>query len=209
MRVIILLMLTGCSTTPYQLERVNNQLSEQGKIGDASIGINDKNQAIVQVESTAATELKLQQWRNYDLEKEISYNRSQLSRCQTEIADPRLGGDGHVIDVPEADSARTSVTKEEFGTDDNGQLKVVKKEFYVERLKLERQRESTLGITSAAITKRLDTCERELGYVRVKHGLPSKRYQAKGHFESGQWIHERAAENSLDDAFAIQSGKGE
>lgn len=202
-------MLTGCSTTPYQLERVNNQLSEQGKIGDASIGINDKNQAIVQVENTAATELKLQQWRNYDLEKEISYNRSQLSRCQTEIADPRLGGDGHVVDIPEAEVVGASVTREEFGTDDNGQLKVVKKEFYVERLKFERQRESTLGDTSAAINKRLDTCERELGYVRVKHGLPSKRYQAKGHFESGQWIHERAAESSLDDAFAIQSSKGE
>ncbi len=49
-----------------------------------------------------------------------------------------------------------------------------------------------------------ENCERELGYVRVAHGLPAERYNALGYYgPQGNFIVTRPAERNLDDAFRI------
>ena len=203
-RVMLLVVLTGCSSTPHQVKEVDTQLEAVQSLGSAQIGVNNKNQAVIQTETSASMELKLQQWKNNDLEQEIAYNRGQLTRCRTEKADPRLGGDGNVIGLPEDAPSGVNRKGEEFGMN-QGSLKVVSKEFYVERLAAERAKETSLTQEASILRKSLDVCERELGYIRVKHGLPSKRIPGKGHFENGAYVHDRDPEGSLDDAFSAKA----
>ena len=45
-------------------------------------------------------------------------------------------------------------------------------------------------------------CDRTMAAVRVKHGLPAKRYKGEGHFDdNGKWIQTKKHERTLDDAF--------
>ena len=122
------------------------------------------------------------------------------------MADPRLGGNGQVAEIPDVDQMkRTEDLKEQIGITENGQLKVVKREFYQDRLQVERQYEQTMQDMFRMVNKYNQTCQREMGFARVKNGLPAERYQPVGHFDSdGKWVLERKGEQSLDDAFQIR-----
>ena len=202
----LVLALSGCSSNKYEVKQVDTKMDVQGHFDGKSIGLDDKNQAIIQQETSAESELKQQQLKNYDTERKLNYNYAQLTQCRQELADPRLGGNGQMTEIPEIDQMKgTGQIKEDVGLTEQGQLEVVKKEYYIDRLQRERRYGDTMKDMLRLIDKYNHTCQQEMGVARVKVGLPSERYQAVGHFDpDGNWVLERKAEKTLDDAFEIR-----
>jgi hypothetical protein len=95
--------------------------------------------------------------------------------------------------------------KEEIGLDDQGELKVVKKSYFLDRLKIERRYEASLKKTTKFLARQRQECEYDMGVARRKAGLPTERYQGHGFYKDGVWIQVAPHENGLDDAFAIQA----
>ncbi|MFZ9596534.1 MAG: hypothetical protein ACO3A2_10705 [Bdellovibrionia bacterium] len=205
-----LTLILGCSSG---LRKIDTRLDSQaqGSVqGGGVIGLKD-GLAIIQQESTAEDELRVQQWQNWNFETKLNDEYYWLKRCQQERADPRLGGNGKITEIPElARIHLPTEVHEEFGINQQGDLKVVKREDYLKRLETERKALLTLSSTLATVTKFREQCDVELGFQRVKFGLPAKRYQGKTTFTPDGRIKEviQENENSLDDAFRISGGSG-
>jgi hypothetical protein len=88
----------------------------------------------------------------------------------------------------------------------------VKKEYLTDRMDKENRYKESLENLLKVISQHRADCEREMGYVRVQHGLPADRYPALGYYgPQGNFIVTRPAERNLDDAFRIlaeQTRKG-
>jgi len=126
------LAFSSCSSSKYKVKNVDTKMDVKGTIQGSKIGLDEQKQAIIQTETTTEVELQKQQWANYDLEKQLSNSHEQLTRCRTDLADPRLGGSGQVVEIPEIDNMKKPANiKEEIGLDEQGNLKVVKKEYYL------------------------------------------------------------------------------
>jgi hypothetical protein len=203
----ILFVLASCSSSKYKVKDIDTKLDVKANMQGSKIGLDEQKQAIIKTEKSTEAELQKQQWTNYDMEKQLANEHAQLTRCRTELADPRLGGTGQVVEIPEIDNMKKAASiKEEIGLDEQGNLKVVKREYYLDRLDRERKYNETLKSMLQIVAKNKATCDREMGYARAKHGLPSERYKAIGHYDNkGTWIMDSPAENSLDDAFKIQA----
>ena len=200
-------ILSACSSTP---KAVDNQIDVKGSTQNGVIGLKD-GKAIIQEESLADQELRRQQWTNYELERALVDEHYWLKRCRTEIADPRLGGNGELKEIPEIDNMKsTTEVREEFGVVNNGDLKFVKREDYLERIGNERKYEQSLRQLLKLVLKSKADCERQMGYARLKIGLPSARYSGKYTYTEmgaiGETIQEN--ENNLDDAFRIKEKLG-
>ncbi len=87
-------------------------------------------------------------WANNKIEEELSTDYNELKRCREELADERLGGDGKVTDPLEFDDLKTVTdVRESFGRDANGELRVVKRTDFKEKLEAEKAYESKLRDT--------------------------------------------------------------
>ncbi len=203
--VTAVMAICACSSK-YVAKDVESKMDVRGNVDGAEIGLDGKKQIIIQKQATIEAELKQQQFRNYELERKLTASRDELNQCRTELADSRLGGSGKVTEIPDVDQMKTAGdVKEETGITENGELKVVKREFYADRLASERRYEQTMSDMLRTVTKFNQTCQREMGFARVKAGLPSERYQPIGHFApDGKWALERKGEKTLDDAFEIR-----
>ena len=188
-----------------EVKEIDTSLEVKGKTSEGEIGINDDGEAIIQEKTAADDELRRQQWVNNRLEESLATEHYELKRCRDDLADPRLGGDGSVREIPEIDKMKSPENiKEEFGTDEKGELKVVRRQDFKEKLKAEQKYEKTLRDMVKLVASHRAECGRKMGYARVKAGLPAARYEAKGYFQTdGTWVEERKAENTLDDAFEI------
>lgn len=193
---------SGCSSV-QKVAHIKTELEVKSQSSLHMIGIDEKGQAIIQREVDADNKLRDLRWNIYDLEQKIQAGHSDLERCRVELADPRLGGGGNIIDIPEVDTAKdTSSLKEEFGLTENGELKVVQKQLFVDKLSSERKYIAALNNLWGTLSKHKKQCERELGAARVKNGLPSNRYVSRGKFGTeGRYIQSEPAEQNLDDAF--------
>lgn len=201
---LILVLLSGCAS----LKNVDDTIDSKGTTQNGLVGIKN-GKAIIQESTNAADELRTQQWKNNNLEdtlKDMSYG---LKRCREEVADSRLGGSGEITEIPEVDNLKNPTTmKEEFGVAKNGDLKVVKQQDFMEKLKSERQYEVSLLEAMKIIKKNNAECGRKYAKARLAHGLPANRFQGRGVISGGvltSVIEEN--ENSLDDAFRIAASK--
>lgn len=207
----LLIALPACSSN--KIKPVDEPLDVKGKLGDQEIGLNEDNEGIIQDSVAVEDELRALSWKNYDTERKLKQERSDLVQCRTELADPRLGGNRKLETIPELEiSANLSKVQEKIGLTQNGRIKVVKKQFINERIEKEREYRESLEKLVKVIQDNRVECERDLGYVRVAHGLPSQRYNSEGYYgPHGNFIVTRPAERSLDDAFRIlaeQTRKG-
>ena len=202
-----LLVATSCSSTKYVAKKIDTTIDVKGKVDDGYIGLNKKGQAIIQEETEADDELRTQQWENSRLENQLYTDSDRLKRCRNDLSDPRLGGSGSVSPVPSIDDIKSPAElKEEFGIDSEGRLKVVKRSFFVEKLRAERKYARSLKKLIKQVKKHRVECERKMGYARRKQGLPAGRYKAEGHYDArGNWKMTRKGEQTLDDAFEIQA----
>lgn len=196
----------GCSGNKNVVKDVDDKMEVYGQNDGAQIGLDTKKQIIIQKETSAEAELKVQQLNNYDTERRLFDRRAELLQCRQEIADPRLQGNGEVREIPEVDNMKgLPEVREEIGMTSQG-LNVVKREMFLERLDVERRYEKTMLEMISTLKRFSGACQNELRAARVKAGLPATRYSGTGHFDGqGNWVVERHAELTLDDAFHIRA----
>lgn len=215
MRVLILMMVllsancTSCVTDPNRVQKIDTSLEAKGRVDNKTLGIDKDRMIILQEDTSAADALRTQQNVNLQtLTVDLSQPAHSLKRCRTELSDPRLGGNGVIPEMQEIDNMKTPTEiREEIGLDKDGEIKVVKREFFIEKLKLERAYAKSLETSVKTITRHLEECEYKLGQARVKVGLPSKRFIGEVRYvKGGQFVQETPNEGSLDDAFKIQAG---
>jgi hypothetical protein len=204
----VLTVLTGCSTpNQHQVEEVETEIEAKESIGSSQIGLNDEGEVIIQRKTSAGYELESQQFINAALRDDLERFHGTLTQCRRELADPRLGGNGSQIKMPDAQGLKTDVDlREEFGITDAGDLRFVKREFYLERLKAERNYGEAIKRTLALLKQHNAECDIKLRHARVQSGLPAGRITAKGYFlHDGTWVQTQRGEKNLDDAFEIVS----
>ena len=200
-------MMISCTSNEHEVKNIDTTLESTQKTEDGQIGIDKEGDAVMQSKKTAQEELRQQEWVNSRLEDDLENDHHALKTCRNDQADPRLGGNGRPRDIPEIDDMKeTSDVKEQFGLDEKGKMQVVKREYYLDRLKRERKYEKSLRKMIKIVKKNREECQMILGQSRVKSGLPSKKYLAKGYYDDkGKWVETRKAENTLDDAFDIMN----
>lgn len=209
--VCALLLVTGCASK--KLKPVDENLDVKAKMGSKEIGLNDDEEAVIQENVAVEDELRKLTWQNYETERKLKSEREELIRCRTDLADPRLSGNKKLEPIPELEIAKDlSKVQQQLGITQNGRIKVIKKEYLTDRMeKEERYRESLDSLLNVISVQRVN-CDRDLGYMRVQHGLSSERYPAQGYYgPEGNFIVTRPAERNLDDAFKIlaeQTRKG-
>ncbi len=206
--LLSLLALTlSCSSNTEKVKEIDTKLDVRGKVGDSKLGINDDKVAVIQEERQAQDELMIQESVNMRLQDDANHEEGELKECLKYMADPRLGGNGKLPDVPDVSSLKNDESvNEQFGVTEDGKLKVVKKTSFVERLKNARDYEKSLRSITKLLKKQGEECQLKLEIARNKAGLPGKKIQAEGYFNSaGKWIETRRGEKDLNDAFEIQS----
>ncbi len=172
----LVFLMTACSSNKYAVKEVDTKIEQKGSVGGGKVGVDDAGQAIIQTETEADDELRTQIWKNSEFEAKLNSEHQLLKQCRQERADPRLGGSGDVVEIPEIDKMSTATEiKEDLGITKTGSLKVIKREMYIDRLARERKLETSLGNLVSLVRKHRDKCEVDLGHTRVQHGLPSKR----------------------------------
>lgn len=201
--LVLMVALPACSSN--KIKPVDEPIEVKGKMGDQEIGINEDNEGIIQDSVAVEDELRALGWKNYETERKLKRERADLVQCRTELADPRLGGNKKLDRIPELEiSGNLSKVQEKIGLTQNGRIKVVKKQFINERIEKEREYRESLDKLVKVIQENREECERDLGYVRVAHGLPAQRYSAQGYYgPQGNFVMTRPAEKNLDDAFKI------
>lgn len=201
------------SCASKKIDKVDEKLDVKATMGDKEIGLNDDEEAVIQESVAVEDELRKLTWVNYEKERKLKSERDFLIRCRTDLADPRLSGNKKLEPIPELEMSKDlSKVQQKLGITDNGRIKVIKKEFLKDRMEKEEKYTESLDHLTKVIEQHRVDCERDLGYVRVQHGLPSERYPAIGHYgPQGNFIVTRPAERNLDDAFRIlaeQTRKG-
>jgi len=205
--IIMAMFLTGCFSTGYEVKKVETVIDVKGQVGDKKVGLNDKKEIILQEEVDASDELRIQQNVNLKLRDEYDHEAFMLKQCRTDVSDLRLGGSGEIPPIAEVDDMKSPETvREEIGITDSGELKVVRKSYFTDQLKLERKYDSSLRKMKKLIVRHREECEYKMAIARRKSGLPSSRYDGKGYFTGGGiWVQTVPHEQSLDDAFEIQA----
>jgi hypothetical protein len=209
--ILMLAMAAGCASK--KLKPVDETIDVKAKMGDSEIGINEDEDAIIQESTAVEDELRKLTWYNYETERKLKSEREELIRCRTDLADPRLSGNKKLEPIPELEiSEDLSKVQQKLGITKSGRIKVVKKEFLTDRMEKETRYKESIESLLKVLSQHSKDCDRDLGYVRVQHGLPADRYAAEGrHGPRGNFIVTRPAERNLDDAFRIlaeQTRKG-
>ena len=212
MRIFVLLssiafLFFACATNPHKVTEIDSDIDKKGQIGASEIGVNKDGELIIQNSSSVDDEMRQTEWANNKLEDDLKHEHYFLKMCRNDLSDPRLGGNSQVQQIPAVDNLRSpSQMREKFGLNKEGKLKFVKREYYLDRLKQERELIKSLKKTLKTVRQHRESCERRMAAARVKQGLPAKRYKAQGYFTgNGSWVETRKAENSLDDAFQIKA----
>ncbi len=201
-------LFAACSSNPLNKAKdlKEEPIEKKGEYKGATIGVTENRDVVIRKESTAEDELRKLAAEAYDLELQLTSDHDLLTRCREELADPRLGGNGKVVEIPEIETLRPiGEVKEEFGITSEGKLSFVRKELFGDHISGERKYVATLKDQIKHTSKHRKTCEREMRVARVKAGLPAERFTGKGYYKAGKYIQTRRSEQNLDDAFSIQS----
>ncbi|RYZ89826.1 MAG: hypothetical protein EOP04_05740 [Proteobacteria bacterium] len=207
MTLSLVILTSACATNPDKVREIETKLNVKGNVGDSKLGINDKNEAIIQQERQAQDELMIQESVNMRLQDDASHEEGELKECLKYLADKRLGGNGIIPEIPDVSSLKKDdETQEDFGTTEDGSLKVVKKTSFNERLRNARSYEKSLRAMTKVLKKQGEDCQMKLEFARNKAGLPGKKTTAEGYFNAnGKWVETKRGEGNLNDAFEIQA----
>ena len=194
--------LSFCSHDEYVMRRIDTDLHRDSALGREDIGTDRDKRLIIQEELSLKENLEEQQWRNESLETELRSLFTKLEDCHTYLIDPRLGGNSESFDLPKMDLASSRSKREEIGYDHSGKYKVVRKEYYLDRIRDEETKERQIGKMTETLKSTYKRCKARLLEARVRHGLPGEKYQAvTGKDHDGRLVILRRAERNLDDAF--------
>lgn len=209
MKTIIILAamaVNACATNEYKVKTISTALDVKGNVNGQKLGLNSDNEAILQEEVRAQDELRIAENVNFYFEEKIASEAAEIKRCMTDLADPRLGGRGELPAEVDYEMRPFEKVKEEFGLAEDGDLKIVRRSYYADRLKAARQYDISLRKMLKVVKRQHEECMFKLGLARTKSGLPSDRVMAEGYFnKKGIWVETRKGEQSVGDAFEIQA----
>lgn len=192
--IVIMLLMVGC-TTPYQAKELDLELEAKAQVGDAKVGINGKGQVILQEEKSASDELNIQRQANFYMKERLESDHFALQSCVRDLANPKVGGKGDYEFLPELNLKSPAEEKEEFGQDEEGNLKLVKKSFFIEELKSERKYQKSIETMHRLVKRQLEKCENALMLARTNSGLPEKKVGPQGYVTpSGDWVQTKGGE---------------
>jgi len=191
--ICLFVMLTGCVSNPNKVKYVDTNMERKGQADGQMIGINDKQEIIVQNETHADVELQRMEDEILTLNDQIAGLVRRNYMCRKDLADSRLGGSGELPSERDFNvEATLEKYQEEVGLDDNQNLKIVKKSYYLEKRAASKRLVEKLTALKKSLTRQCEACTWEMSEAWRRVGLPSN------------W--DRV--NSLDEAFAMR-GKGE
>lgn len=203
---ILLLGMVGCASN--KIKQLDTEIDVKGQTSNGVVGLQD-NYAVIQEKRSADEELRIQQWRNYQVENELNHEYYMTEWCYNDLADPRLGGKGEVAEAPDMSKLKNAPEiKEELGLEGE-KLVVVKTYSFPEKLKVERDYELAMNAMLKEVKKTRASCERKMGVARLKAGLPAKRNQGKITVTPTGQVKEvlKEHEQNLDDAFRIKKAQ--
>jgi hypothetical protein len=180
---VLAMTVTGCATT--RVASINTEVeSGHGMVQGQLIAVDTDGKAIIQEEVDAQNELRLQIWKNADIRAVLESYYADLEICVRDTQDPRLGWNGTPIQIPDLDRIELQApTTEEFGKTSSGDLKVVRKTVFIERLKSERTLESNLIAFTKIVQKRYKECNRDLRTARINAGYPGVDYHTVNEYD--------------------------
>ena len=203
---ILVLGMVGCASN--KIKQLDTEIDVKGQTSTGVVGLQD-NQAVIQEKHSADEELRLQQWKNYQVENDLNHEYYMTEWCYNDLADPRLGGQGEVAEAPDMSKLKSAPQiKEELGLEGE-KLVVVKTYSFAEKLKVERDYEVAMNNMLKEVKKTRASCERKMGAARIKAGLPAKRQEGKitvtptGQVKAVIKEHEQ----NLDDAFRMKKAQ--
>lgn len=199
--------MVGCAGN--KVREVETKLELTQTVTDGStIGVNEKEVAVIQKKVMASDELNKLIWQNNGNEWKLGHLANEIKNCREDLADERLGGNGAVQALPEMATKTPSEMKEEFGIV-NGSLQFVTTEDLQKRVQAERSYNASLEKTIKVVEDLREDCERKLRIARRKAGLPSERTIGVVQYDSeGRVVKTiKKGETSLDDAFEIKKAK--
>lgn len=209
--IMVALIATGCVTANENKVREieTKNVVVKGSLGNGKVVLNSDDEIVIQEETDADNELRIQEAVNSKIQSDLNQEAHMLKRCRMDLSDERLGGSGKIPELPAVDSMKDAEdVKEELGLNEDGELKVVKRSYFVARLKAARKYERSLRKMLSTVENHREECEYKMGQARVKAGLPAERYEAQGYFiDGGVWVQTRKGEKSLSDAIEIQAEK--
>lgn len=154
-------LLCGCMTgSPNKVQSVETRLEVKGQVGDRKLGINEKNEAIIQEEVLAESELNTQKNVSMFFQEKLDSAVYGLKECLLEKSRKKNGGSGNYPAVPTATELKNlSEIREEFGITEDGSLKVIRKSSFIEELKKERLVTERIRKELANIKDLAEKCE--------------------------------------------------
>lgn len=203
---IAMLFGSGCATTAPKLEAVDNKITVKGNTQEGVMGLDTKGNLVIQKEIEASDALRMQQSVNAFKKERLEREYYDLKLCVRDMSDPRLSGKGFGGKLPSLNVVDNYIEeKEQMGTDEQGNIKIVTRKSFTEQLNSSRKLEKTLDGLYSLVVEQLDDCTRDIAVARNKVGLPGNRYVAEGYFaQNGTWVELRKGERNLSDAFEIQ-----
>jgi len=209
--MVIGMVLTSCATSEHRVKEIEK--SEFKPLGrttdDGRIGLNEKKEVIIQKETTGADELRIQEAVNMHFQSKVESELYSLKTCRKDLADPRLGGRGEISPVQDIDDMKSvDEVREEMGLKD-GELVVVKEQYFEQKMKNARSYFATLQKMLKLTERHKEECEAKMAVARREAGLPGQRIRGEGYFMTGGvWVQTKRNETSLDDAFEISAKNG-
>ena len=160
--VPVFFLAVGCSSNANKPKEISTTLEASSYTPVGSVGLNKDGEAIVQQERSASVELDTLQHVNENLHMDLNSEIFDLKRCRKELNRSTNGGDGQypvVTDMKKLQAVEKS--REEFGIE-KGQIKLVKKEMLVEKIKAQREYQSELNELIAVVKDQRDKCDFKL-----------------------------------------------
>ncbi|MCA2958625.1 MAG: hypothetical protein IOD12_00135 [Silvanigrellales bacterium] len=151
------LLFLSCASREPNVKNVDTTLEAKGSTGTQLVGLNEEGDAIVQEEKSLASEIRVSQHVNENLRMNVGTETFHLKECWKRRAQ---GTTGEMPEFSEYDDTALPAGTEEIGVV-AGDIKVVRKEDAVARLKNERRRQEELRAHLSSVKRQREKCEFE------------------------------------------------
>lgn len=158
----VIFVIVGCASNPNKPKEISTSLESSAYTPVGSVGLNKEGEAIVQEERSASVELAALQHVNENLHMDLNSEIFDLKRCRKALNRSTNGGDGEfpiLTDMKKLQAVEKA--HEEFGIE-KGQLKIVKKEMLVEKIKAQRVYQSELNDLLGVVKEQREKCDFKL-----------------------------------------------
>ena len=182
--VCALLVFTSCTTGTKSSNNIANKFNIKTP-PETTTGSPLPNQETVSQTQQSLTQLSSEDQllkitiENSEARKNLKATQEQLIHCETDVANPLLGGNGKIPQIAEVDAAMDeSKMKTTLGLDEHAPLALDLKDLLQDRIDRQNKIHSTLNSNIEIVRSYLTKCLATMKTVRAKHGLKPTWYTA-------------------------------